>query len=51
MSSSSGSSNPPSSSFESSIPNLGNTDPRFLKMISSLDQTSTLRFSLLFKGC
>ncbi|CAN1154005.1 hypothetical protein LINPERPRIM_LOCUS15055 [Linum perenne] len=33
MSSSSGSSNPPSSSFESSIPNLGNTDPRLLDVV------------------
>ncbi|CAN1154042.1 hypothetical protein LINPERHAP1_LOCUS39758 [Linum perenne] len=33
MDSSNGSSDPPSSSFESSIPSLGNTDPRLLDVV------------------
>ncbi|CAN1797935.1 hypothetical protein LINPERHAP1_LOCUS21480 [Linum perenne] len=40
----------PLPSFESMISSLENTRPRFLKTISSLDWTSTLRFSRLFEG-
>ncbi|CAN1797934.1 Retrovirus-related Pol polyprotein from transposon RE2 [Linum perenne] len=39
----------PLPSFESMISSLENTRPRFLKTISSLDWTSTLRFSRLFE--
>ncbi|CAN1725402.1 hypothetical protein LINPERHAP1_LOCUS61 [Linum perenne] len=38
-------------SLESAVSGLGNLLPRFLMTISSLDRTSTLRFSRLFKGC
>ncbi|CAN1797933.1 hypothetical protein LINPERHAP1_LOCUS21480, partial [Linum perenne] len=40
----------PLPSFESMISSLENTRPRFLKTISSLDWTSTLRFSRLFEA-
>ncbi|CAN1140001.1 hypothetical protein LINPERPRIM_LOCUS23706 [Linum perenne] len=43
----SGSGDPPSSSFESSIPNLGNTDLRFSKTFGSLDQILYCDFLLL----